>query len=160
MAEEEIKQAPEKVAVIEEKTQAEEFEEERPEEKKKQKERNAVLYINTSKNNTILTLTDMAGNTLLRASGGQSTKQARLKSSPTVAMFSAKKIAEEAKELGITGFYIRIRGTTGGQSSSSAAHAIVKTLGRDDFRIVSILETTRMPRGGPKAPGGRRGRRV
>ena len=129
-------------------------------EEKKQKERIGVLCINTGKNNTMLTLNDMAGNTLLRATGGQSTKQARLKSSPTVAMFSAKKIGEEARELGITGFYIRIKGEAGGQSSSSAAHAVVKALTRDDFRIISILDITKMPRGGPKRPGGRRGRRV
>jgi len=142
------------------KTQIEELEEQEQKEKKSEKRRTGILHIISTKNNTILMLADMAGNTISRASGGQSTKQARLKSSPTVAMFSAKKIAEDAKEHGITDLYVRIRGETGGTSSSSAAHAVIKTLSRDDFKIVSLMELTKMPRGGPKKAGGRRGRRV
>jgi small subunit ribosomal protein S11 len=135
-------------------------EEEKQEEKKPKKERTAILYIQTTKNNTILTLTDMAGNTLARSSGGQSTKQARLKSSPTVAMFSTKKIAEEAKEYGITSFYVRVKAATGESSPGSASHAVIKSLSRDDFKIISILDITKNARGGPKKAGGRRGRRV
>lgn len=133
---------------------------EKTEEKKIKKNRIAVLYIYTTQNNTILTLTDMAGNTISRSTGGQSTKQSRLKSSPTVAMFASKKIAEDAKELGITELYVRIRAETGSISPGSASHAIVKSLGRDGFRILNIMDLTRTPRGGPKAGGGRRGRRV
>jgi len=151
MTEEEIKQ--------EEKESEEKVQEEKKE-KKAEKRRIGILHVTSTKNNTILMLADMAGNTIARASGGQSTKQSRLKSSPTVAMFSAKKIAEEAKEHNITDLYVRIRGETGGTSSSSAAHAVIKTLSRDDFKIISILDLTKMPRGGPKKAGGRRGRRV
>lgn len=152
---------------LEETEKNEEFEEEEkqtqetPKEKKKEEKRRiGVLYINSMKNNTILMLTDMAGNTLSRASGGQTTKQARLKASPTVAIFSANKIGEDAKEYGITDLYVRVRGETGGTSSSSVAHAVIKSLGRSGFKILSIMDTTRIPRGGPKKPGGRRGRRV
>jgi small subunit ribosomal protein S11 len=134
-------------------------EEEQKEEKPK-KERIGILYIQTTKNNTILTLTDMAGNTLSRSSGGQSTKQARLKSSPTVAMFATKKIEEDAKEHGITTLYVRVKAATGESSPGSASHAVIKSLGRDDFKIISILDTTKTARGGPKKGGGRRGRRV
>jgi ribosomal protein S11 len=146
--------------VEEQDMQVEAQESEVQEEKKPKKERTALLYIQTTKNNTILTLTDMAGNSLSRSSGGQNTKQARLKSSPTIAMFAAKKISEDAKELGITTLYVRIKGQTGETSTSSAAHAIIKSLSRDDFKVLSIMETTKSPRGGPKAGGGRRGRRV
>lgn len=158
---EEIKE--QKIEVKEELTQAEELEKAEIEEKersKPKKDKTAILYITTSKNNTILNLTDMAGHTLSRSSGGQSTKQDRLKSSPTVAMFAAKKISEDAKEYEITDLYIRIKAETGETSPSSAAHAVVKSLSRDDFKIISIMDVTKNPRGGPKAPGGRRGRRV
>jgi small subunit ribosomal protein S11 len=147
----------------EEKKESSEFTEESKEEKEEKrakKEKIAVLYIQTTKNNTILTLTDMAGNTLSKSSGGQNTKQARLKSSPTIAMFAAKKISEDAKELGITNLYVRIKAQTGEFSPSSASHAVIKSLSRDDFKIISILETTKQPRGGSKPGGGRRGRRV
>ncbi len=130
------------------------------EEKKPKKERIGILNIQTTKNNTILTLTDMAGNTLSRTSGGQSTKQARLKSSPTVAMFASKKIAEDAKEHGIINLYVRIKAATGEITPSSVSHAVIKSLSRDDFKIISILDITKSPRGGPKKKGGRRGRRV
>jgi small subunit ribosomal protein S11 len=155
-----------KIEPKEELTQAEEIEkaeqeqEEKKEDKKPKKERVAVLYITTSKNNTTLNLTDMAGHTLSRSTGGQSTKQDRLKSSPTVAMFAAKKISEDAKEHGITELYVRIKAETGETSPSSAAHAVVKSLSRDDFKIISIMDITKNPRGGPKKAGGRRGRRV
>jgi len=157
------------VEAQEEKTQAEELEEmekkagelnEEKETKKPEKERAGILYIYTSKNNTILTLTDMAGNTLSRSSGGQSTKQSRLKSSPTIAMFATKKIEEDAREYGINSLYVRIKAQTGETSPGSAYHAVIKALGRDDFRVVSIMDITKNPRGGPKKPGGRRGRRV
>jgi len=149
--------------IKEEKTQIEELEqanEETKEDKKPKKERTAILNIQTTKNNTILALTDMAGNVLSKSSGGQNTKQARLKSSPTIAMFAAKKISEDAKELGITSLYVRIKAQTGESSPSSASHAIIKSLSRDDFKVISILDVTRNPRGGPKKAGGRRGRRV
>jgi small subunit ribosomal protein S11 len=130
------------------------------EKKKSRKDRTGILYIKTTKNNTILSITDIAGNTIARSSGGQSTKQSRLKSSPTVAMFSAKKIAEEAKESGVKNLYIRVKGKTGSTSTGSAAHAIVKSLTREGFKIISIMDITKHPRGGPKVKGGRRGRRV
>ena len=75
-------------------------------------------------------------------------------------MFGAKRISEEAKELGITTLYVRVRGTTGDPSPGSASHAVIRSLSRDDFKILSIIDTTRIPRGGPKVKGGRRGRRV
>jgi hypothetical protein len=56
--------------------------------------------------------------------------------------------------------YVRVRAETGEISPSSSAHAIVKSLSRDGFKVVSISEITRTPRGGPKKSGGRRGRRV
>jgi len=133
---------------------------EKSKKKKFKKERTGILYIRTTSNNTILAITDMAGNTIARSSGGQSTKQSRLKSSPTVAMFAAKKIGEEVKDLGIINLYVRVRAKTGATTTGSAPHAIVKSLSRDGFKILSIMEITRQPRGGPKQKGGRRGRRV
>ncbi len=153
------KMTEEKIEAKEEKIELQ-FEEPAKEEKEAQKERIGILYVQSTKNNTILTLTDMAGNTLSRASGGMNTKQARLKSSPTIAMFASKKIAEDAKEYGINSIFIRTKSATGETSPSSAAHAVIKALSKDDMKIISIMDTTKQPRGGPKKAGGRRGRRV
>jgi len=130
-------------------------------EKRKEKEdRIGILNIYTTFNNTLMTLTDMAGNTIARFSGGESTKQSRLKANPTIAMFVAQKIAEEARDNGITGFYVKIRAETGENNPGPGAHTAIKSLTRAGFKIISIMDTTKMPRGGPKKAGGRRGRRV
>ncbi len=123
-------------------------------------EKVGVAYIFTSPNNTIVHITDLAGSTISRVSGGMITKHSRLKADPTIAMFVAKKAAERAKDLGITGLYIRTRAKTGSQGIGSGAHAAVKSLDKEGFKIISILDTTRVPRGGPKKKGGKRGRRV
>ncbi len=124
------------------------------------KERAGILNIYTSFNNTVINLTDLAGRSISKFSGGQSTKQSRLKANPTIAMFVAQKIAEEARENGITGFYVKIRAQTGQNNPGPGAHAALKSLTRAGFKILSIMDTTRIPRGGPKKPYGRRGRRV
>ena len=138
--------------------------EESPKEQKlkesKEEERTGIVYIFSSQNNTIIHITDMVGNTLSRISGGMVTKHDRLKSDPTIAMFVAKRAAERAKDLGITSVYVRMRGKTGSTGLGSGAYAAVKSLSKEGFKILNILETTRFPRGGPKQKGGKRGRRV
>ncbi len=128
--------------------------------KKKQEEKTGIAYIFSSPNNTFVHITDLVGNTISRVSGGMVTKHSRLKSSPTIAMFVAKKAAERALDLGFTSLYVRFRGKTGSIGVGSGAHAAVKTLDKSGFKIINILETTRVPRGGPKKKGGKRGRRV
>ncbi len=123
-------------------------------------ERSGIAYVYSSGNNTIVHITDLAGNTLSRVSGGMITKHSRLKSNPTIAMFVAKKAAERPKDLGITGLYIRMRAQTGSTGHGPGAHAAIKTLGKEGLKIISVLDSTRVPRGGPKQKGGRRGRRV
>jgi small subunit ribosomal protein S11 len=126
---------------------------------KKKKDIEAIVNIYTSFNNTLVHVTDMSGQTLSKVTGGMVTKHDRLKANPTIAMFIAKKVAEELKEKGVKSLYIRVRAKTGNPAPGPGAHAIVKSLSREGFRILNILDTTRMARGGPKKKGGRRGRR-
>ncbi len=116
-----------------------------------------IMHIFSTYNNTILHLTDMAGSTIARVSGGRITKHDRLKANPTVAMFAAKEIAEKAKEAKIDSLYVRIKGK---QTTGPGAHAAVKSLSKQGLRIINIADVTPMPRGGPKKKGGKRGRRV
>lgn len=127
--------------------------------KKKKKEYEAVLNIYASYNNTIVHVTDMSGVTIAKITGGNVTKQSRLKANPTVAMFIAKRVSEAIKDLGIVNLYVRIRARTGNPGPGPGANAVIKSLTREGFKIVNILDTTRVPRGGPKKKGGRRGRR-
>ena len=101
----------------------------------------------------------MAGRTLTKVTGGMVTKHSRLKANPTIAMFISKRIGEELKELGVNSLYVRIRAKTRNPAPGPGAQAIIKSLSRDSFKIINILDTTRYPRGGPKKKGGRRGRR-
>jgi len=123
-------------------------------------EHTGILHIYATYNNTIIHVTDMAGNTIVKSSGGMVTKQDRLKANPTTAMFLAKKIEETLKELEITGLYVRMRGKTGSPGVGPGANSIIRTLSKDGIRLVNIADVTKIPRGGPKKKGGRRGRRV
>lgn len=127
--------------------------------KKKIKNYEAVINIYTSFNNTLVHVTDMSGKTLAKVSGGMVTKHGRLRANPTIAMFIAKRISEKMKELKVNSFYIRIRAKTRNPAPGPGANAIIKSLSREGFKILNILDTTRIPRGGPKKKGGRRGRR-
>ena len=65
-----------------------------------------------------------------------------------------------AKDYGIKSIYIRIKARTGSPGTGPGARAVVKTLTKSGLRVISIADTTSIPRGGPKKKGGRRGRRV
>ena len=127
--------------------------------KKPFKDIEAIVNIYTSFNNTLVHVTDMSGKTLAKVTGGMVTKHDRLKANPTIAMFIAKRISEQIKELHIRSLYVRIRTKTRNPAPGPGAHAIIKSLSREGFKILNILDTTRNPRGGPKKKGGRRGRR-
>ena len=111
-------------------------------ETKEKKKRNieAIVNIYTSFNNTLVHVTDMSGMTLSKVTGGVVTKHDRLKANPTVAMFIAKKVADEIKDLGVNSLYIKIRAKTGNPAPGPGANAIVKSLSRDGFKIVSITD--------------------
>jgi len=131
--------------------------EEKSENKKKDIE--AILNIYTSFNNTLAHVTDMSGKTISKVTGGMVTKHDRLKANPTIAMFIAKRISEDMKELKINSLFVRIRAKTGNPAPGPGANAIIKSLSREGFKILNILDYTRLPRGGAKKKGGRRGRR-
>jgi|TARA_B100001971_G_scaffold206276_1_gene224818 small subunit ribosomal protein S11 len=127
---------------------------------KNKKEIEAVVNIYTSFNNTLVHVTDASGRTISKVTGGMVTKYSRLKANPTIGMFIAKRIAENIKDFGIKSIYVRIRAKTRNPAPGPGANAIIKSLSREGFKILNILDTTRIPRGGPKKKGGRRGRRV
>lgn len=133
-------------------------EEKKKEEKKEEKI--GIAFIQGSSNNTMVHITDLSGNTISRITGGMVTKHSRLKANPTIAMFVAKRAAERAKDLGLTSLYVRLKGKTSGRGTGPGAHAAVKSLGKEGFRIINVLDITKVPRGGPKKKGGKRGRRV
>src|SRR3990167_8514384 len=92
--------------------------------KTKGKEIEAIINIYTSFNNTIVHVTDMSGKTITKVTGGMVTKHDSLKANPTIAMFIAKRVSENIKDLGIKSLYIRIRAKTRSPAPGPGAHAI------------------------------------
>jgi len=123
----------------------------------------AICHVYSSKNDTIITVTDLSGaETIAKASGGMMVKADREEGKPYAAMQSAAKVANEVKNRGITGLHIRIRapGGNGAKTPGAGAQAVVRSLARMGLRIGKIEDVTPTPTDTTKRPGGRRGRRV
>ncbi len=128
--------------------------------KKKTEDHIGILSIYATYNNTVANLTDLAGNTIFKVTGGQITKHDRMKANPTIAMFIAKRIQDVCRDYKITSLYVKLKGETGDRGVGPGGHAVVKTLTKEGFKIISMSDLTCVARGGPKKAGGRRGRRV
>jgi len=139
--------------------------EEKPSQSPPQKaEITAIVHVHASKNNTIVTVTDISGaETLARGSGGMVVKSGREERSPFAGGQLARRVANVLKERGITKVDVLLRGKGGhrGQKSPGrAASSVIKILARSGIRIRRIEDVTPIPHGGCKPPGGKRGRRV
>jgi small subunit ribosomal protein S11 len=122
-----------------------------------------VAHIYSSKNDTIITLTDLSGaETIAIGSGGMIVDADREEGSPYAAMQAAYKVSATAIEKGITNINIKIRapGGHGPKTPGPGAQAVVRALARSGFRIGSIEDVTPIPTDTTRRPGGRRGRRV
>lgn len=122
-----------------------------------------VAHIFSSKNDTIITLTDLSGaETMAVGSGGMIVDADREEGSPYAAMQAAYKVAAVAIEKGITNINIKIRapGGHGPKTPGPGAQAVVRALARSGFKIGSIEDVTPIPTDTTRRPGGRRGRRV
>lgn len=135
-----------------------------PEEKKpKKKGKIAVLHVYSSKNDTIITATDLSGaETLSWASGGAMVKSSREEGRPYAAMQAALKVVNDLKDKGVDTVHIRIRAPGGNKSKTpgGGAQAVVRTVARARIRVGKIEDVTPVPTDSMKRKGGRRGRRV
>lgn len=122
-----------------------------------------ICHVYSSKNDTIITITDLSGaETISKASGGMIVKADREEGKPYAAMQATIKAVLEAKEKGIGGLHIRIRAPGGHKSKTpgAGAQAVVRTIARQGIRVGRIEDVTPIPTDSTKRPGGRRGRRV
>jgi len=117
--------------------------------KNKRVERGA-LYVESTYNNTKLTLTDEKGNTLAWAtSGGLGFKGAK-KGTPFAAAKVGETLADKAQNFGIKDVRVIIKGVGSGRESG------VRGFISKGINIVSISDMTPVPHNGPKAPKPRR----
>jgi len=122
-----------------------------------------IAHIYSSYNNIIITITDLTGaETITKCTGGQVVKADKDQASPYAAMSAAHRVAEAAKEKGVDGIHIRVRGQGGNKSKSPGpgAQAAIRALARAGLRIGKIEDVTPVPHDGCRKKGGRRGRRV
>lgn len=123
----------------------------------------AVIHVYSSKNDTIITATDMSGaETLAWASGGMIVKADREEGRPYAAMQAAGKVVSSLRDKGVTHVHIKIRAPGGNRSKTpgSGAQAVVRATARMGIRIGRIEDVTPIPTDSMRKKGGRRGRRV
>jgi len=122
-----------------------------------------VAHVYSSKNDTIITITDLSGaETIATGSGGMIVKNDREEGSPYAAMQAAFRAADKAKQRGVIGVHIRVRapGGHGTKTPGTGAQAAIRALTRSGLRIGKIDDVTPIPTDTTKRPGGKRGRRV
>ena len=121
---------------------------------KKRRERKNIekgcAHIRSSFNNTIVTLTDLNGNSLSWASAGEMGFKGSRKSTPYAAQTAAETAAKAAMEHGLKTVEVYITGP--GQGRESAIRAL-QTAG---LEIVSIKDVTPIPHNGCRPPKRRR----
>ncbi|MEM3060328.1 MAG: 30S ribosomal protein S11 [Candidatus Anstonellales archaeon] len=136
---------------------------EREEPTKKRELHWGVAHVYSSKNNTLITVTDISGaETIAKASGGMVVKAAREEGKPYAAMQATAKVINECRNRGINALHIRIRapGGHGPKTPGAGAQAVVRSIARMGIKIGKIEDVTPVPSDTTKRPWGRRGRRV
>ncbi|MCY4611910.1 MAG: 30S ribosomal protein S11 [Gammaproteobacteria bacterium] len=109
-----------------------------------------IAHIRASFNNTIVTITDLQGNTLCWATSGGSGFKGSRKSTPFAAQVAASRVGKEAQEFGIRNLEVRVRGPGPGRESA------MRALNASGFRITNIRDITPIPHNGCRPPKRRR----
>jgi small subunit ribosomal protein S11 len=110
----------------------------------------AQAHVQSTFNNTIITITDHQGNTILWGSPGTLGFRGSKKSTPYAAQMAAQKVAEQAKQLGIKELDVLIKGPGPGREAAIRAF---QTVG---LKIRSIADVTPIPHNGCRPPKRRR----
>src|SRR3982074_2283235 len=90
---------------------------------KKVVEAEGIAHITATFNNTLITITDMQGNTLTWGSSGKAGVHGSKKSPPFAATVAAEQAAREAMNLGVRRVHVRVQGPGSGRESAIPALA-------------------------------------
>ena len=110
----------------------------------------AVVHVHSSFNNTIVTLSDKSGNTLLWSSGGKIGYKGSKKSTPFAAQMAGQEVADAALEMGIRRVKVIVKGPGGGRE------AAIRSMNAAGLRVVMIKDETPIPHNGCRPPKPRR----
>ncbi|MCF7859460.1 MAG: 30S ribosomal protein S11 [Candidatus Cloacimonetes bacterium] len=101
-----------------------------------------VAHVHSSFNNTIVSLTDKAGNMLTWSSGGKIGYKGSKKSTPFAAQLAAEEVATAALEMGVNKVKVIVRGPGGGRESA------IRALNANGLEITMIEDKTPIPHNG------------
>jgi len=121
--------------------------------KQKKKKKNislGVAHVKATFNNTIVTFTDVQGNTIASSTSGSNGFKGAKKATPFAAQVTVDKAAAEAKEHGLKTLSIRVQGA--GSQRESALRAIFN----QQFIVTTITDVSAVAHNGCKAPKRRR----
>ncbi len=105
-------------------------------------------HIKSTYNNTIVTITDMNGNTICWSTAGASGFKSAKKSTPYAASVVVKNIIDKAKAAGVKEVDVFVKGV------GPAREAAIRALAANGLQIVSIKDVTPVPHNGcrPRKP--------
>lgn len=111
---------------------------------------NGVVHIQSTFNNTIVSITDTAGNVLAWSSSGVQGFKGSRKSTPFASQLAAEDAAKKAMEHGMKSVEVYIKGPGAGRESALRALQAV------GFNVLKIRDVTPVPHNGCRPPKRRR----
>lgn len=117
---------------------------------KKIVEAEGLAHIKATFNNTLITITDKAGNTVVWGSAGKAGFKGSKKSTPFAATVAAEQCGREALALGVRRVDVLVQGPGSGRESAISALAAA------GIQIKSIQDVTPLPHNGCRPPKKRR----
>ena len=118
--------------------------------KVKKNVQSGIAHIQSTFNNTVITITDVAGNALCWATAGAQGFKGSRKSTPFAAQVAAEECAKKAMDNGIRQLSVHVKGPGSGRESA------VRALQAAGIRITMIRDTTPIPHNGCRPPKRRR----
>jgi small subunit ribosomal protein S11 len=109
-----------------------------------------IVHVNSSFNNTVVTITDPAGNALFWSTCGKKGFRGARKSTPFAAQVAAGEAAQQAYDAGMRSVAIEIKGPGAGRESALRAVSAV------GLRVTTIKDVTPIPHNGCRPPKRRR----
>ena len=101
-----------------------------------------IATIQSSFNNTIVSLTDKKGNVLTWSSGGKIGYKGSKKSTPFAAQLAAGEVAKTAQEMGVSKVQVIVSGPGGGRE------AAIRALDANGLKVTMIKDATPLPHNG------------
>lgn len=117
---------------------------------KKVVESEGIAHIMATFNNTVITITDLKGNTISWGTAGKSGFKGSKKSTPFAATVAAEQAGREAYNLGVRRVHVRVQGPGAGRESS------IQALANAGLVVKSIRDVTPLPHNGCRPPKKRR----